>query len=98
MTHGIRTDASPWGMGGVLFDFASGAILGYWADALSEDDLARFGATKGDPAFQTEWELLAVVVSLAIWEKKLSNRKIAVQSDNTATLSTAPTSRAARPS
>ena len=62
----IRTDASPFGMGGILLE-NDGTVLGYWADELQARDLERFGATVGDPAFQSEWEFLAVLISVAVF-------------------------------
>ena len=58
----IRTDASPYGMGGILF--YKGNPQKWWASALTPDDLSLFAATIGDPAFQAEWELLAILTSV----------------------------------
>ena len=84
----LRTDASPFGMGGILFT-PGGTVLGYWADALSEHDLAHFKATKGDPAWQSEWEFLAVVVSFAVFVHFLGKAKVKVQTDNSANIAAA---------
>ena len=70
----------------MCFDFATGTVHGYWADELSDLDVARFGAARGDPAWQTEWEMLAVLISLEVWKAKLVNSKVAIQTDNTATM------------
>ena len=61
----IRTDASPYGMGGILF--YKGNPQKWWASALTPDDLSLFAATIGDPAFQAEWELLAILTSVVAW-------------------------------
>ena len=84
----VRTDASPFGLGGILID-TDGGILGYWADELRSEDLTRFRATIGDPAWQSEWEFLAVLISLEVFGAQLRNNKFKLQVDNTATLSAA---------
>ena len=59
------------------------------ADSLSADDLSRFQAVKGDPAWQAERELLAILMSLCVFRSKLveSTAQIVVQSDSLAALS-----------
>ena len=52
----IRTDASPFGMGGILVD-STNVAQEYWADPVGSLDFDRFKASRGDPAFQAEWEL-----------------------------------------
>ena len=69
----IRTDASPFGMGGVLLS-ARHQPLCYWADALGPLDFERFGAKLGDPAWQAEWEHLAVLTSLHAFRGHLPRR------------------------
>ena len=60
----IQTDASPFGLGGVLS--AGGKLVAYFSEHLSEADFNLFGSTRGDPAFQSEYELLAVLVALRV--------------------------------
>ena len=61
----IATDASPWGFAGVLFkDFAP---IAWYATPLTEYDLRRFRAKRGDPAHNTTWEALALLVAIRIW-------------------------------
>jgi hypothetical protein len=88
-TVAVRTDASPFGMGGILL--VSGKPQRYWACALSAEDLARFGAQVGDPAFQSEWELLAVHMALRIFGPYLNGgwMQVIVQADNTSALQAA---------
>ena len=86
---GLRTDASPFGMGAVLFDFVTGAILAYWADSISDLDIGRFKAVRGAPDWQNEYELLAVVVSLEVFQTQLAGRTFALQADNTAAIQAA---------
>ena len=64
---GLRTDASPFGMGAVLFDFVTGDVHAYWADSISDLDIDKFKAVRGAPDWQNEYELLAVVVSLEVF-------------------------------
>jgi hypothetical protein len=83
----FRTDASPWGLGGVLYAEGSKPIA-YWADELSELDLERFNASLGDPAFQSEWELLAVLISLRVFAPWIrgSKSQLEIQSDSSAAI------------
>ena len=57
----IHTDASPWGLGGVLT--SNGLPVAYFADGVSNDDLVRFDAMKGDPALNTLWETIATLAA-----------------------------------
>ena len=52
-------------MGGILF--YKGKPQKWWASPLTPDDLSLFAATIGDPAFQAEWELLAILTSVVAW-------------------------------
>ena len=61
----IVTDASPWGIGGVLY-FISAAVA-YFSDELHPCDLNRFRARIGEFAFTTVWESLAILVALRLW-------------------------------
>ena len=61
---------------------------GYWADELNESDLNLFGAERGDPAWQSEWELYAVLVSVVVFGDWVKGKKVAIQTDNTATMTT----------
>ena len=84
----LRTDASPYGMGGILLS-PGGSVVGYWADVLSADDCARFNAKIGDPAWQTEWEFLAILITIVVFRVELLNMKFVIQTDNTAAISAA---------
>ena len=61
----IRTDASPFGMGAILFK--KGAPILWMALDLSPDDLAFLNAKIGDPAWQAEWELFAILIVVDAW-------------------------------
>ena len=61
----IVTDASPWGLGGYLVK--NGAIVEYFSDALSADDLERFHYDAGSSDGQQTWESLAALAALRCW-------------------------------
>eukprot|EP00971_Amphidinium_carterae_P280864 5576000-Amphidinium_carterae.1 len=90
--YAIQTDACPAGLGPSL-----GAILYRWhkpcqwlADIIHDVDLVRFGTTKGDPAWQSTWELLALLVDLQVWGPKLqASGTCELQTDSKAALDAA---------
>ena len=61
----ITTDASPWGIGGVLR--RAGHIIDAFAWELDQEVLRKFGARKGDPKHTTLWEGLALLVAFRKW-------------------------------
>ncbi|KAF4715128.1 hypothetical protein FOZ62_020788 [Perkinsus olseni] len=69
----IVVDASTSGIGGVLFwgRGESATPVAYFGDALSKEDLQRFGGTLGSSSFQSCWELMAIVVALKLWQRRL---------------------------
>ena len=69
-----------------MFKYGTGEIIGYWADELNKSDLNLFGAVRGDPAWQSEWELYAVLVSVVVFSDIVKDKKMALQTDNTATM------------
>ena len=82
----IVTDASPWGIGGVLYYL--GQPVGYFLDQLQEEDLRRFQARRGDPAFNTVWEALAILVALRCWGPLFTHTTgVTVRSDSHGSLS-----------
>ena len=86
-SHTISTDASPWGIGGILQE-ASGVVVSYFFDALTGDDASQLQAKIGEPASQTTWELLAVVVALRCWSPRLQHAGVfRLRSDSMAALS-----------
>ena len=84
----IQTDACPAGMGGFLS--IAGQIVAYWSDAISDEDCQLLGATRGDPAFQSEWALLAVWISFDVFAKfitpDLHGSCVMLRTDNTAVI------------
>ena len=58
-------DASPWGMGAVLY--RGGVPIAFFADAISLHDVKRYRHKVGDHRGQQVWESLALLVSLKAW-------------------------------
>eukprot|EP00969_Alexandrium_andersonii_P288144 12738671-Alexandrium_andersonii.AAC.1 len=68
-------------MAGVLQD-ASG-YMSYWFDSLHAEDLERYQGLRGDPAFNTLWGALAVLISLRAWRTLFTHATpVSVSSDN----------------
>ena len=65
----VSTDASPWGIGGVLV--VNGEITSYFADHITELDLRRFNASVGVSDFNTIWEALAILVAVRTWRASI---------------------------
>ena len=86
----IDTDASPYGFDRMVICH-HGSPEANWAESLSDDELSRFGAVEGDPAWPAGWELLAILISLHVFrmESVESRAQIVVQSDSLADLSVA---------
>ena len=77
----MAVDASPWGIGGVLL--VNDVPDKWFADKISKEDLSRFGASLGDPAFNILWEALAILVALRLWRKPNHQcASIEIRSDN----------------
>ena len=87
----IVTDASPWGLGGVLLDRASGEPLEFFSSALTEADERTLGITVGDSSAQAVAEALAVWVAFVTWRTKLASHpaELLLRSDSTAALALA---------
>jgi hypothetical protein len=84
-SYTIRSDASPFGMGAILL--AGNAPVSWCAQAWTDADRALFGAVPGDPAWQAEWELLAILMAVDVWLPLLKDEAAFVgQSDATAAL------------
>eukprot|EP00971_Amphidinium_carterae_P057440 1135677-Amphidinium_carterae.1 len=84
----IRTDACPFGLGGILLHH--GAPHEWYSCPIPQLDRAMFNAVVGDPAFQSAWELLALLLAVWLWEPKLVKASwVALQSDSMAALLTA---------
>jgi len=80
-----RTDASPFGYGAVLFH--GGQPVAWMAEAWTPVDCQLLKAVLGDPAWQAEWELLAVLIAVDTWLPRLhSQTACLVQTDALAAL------------
>ena len=58
---------------------AQGKPTAYWADGLTTWDLVRLKTRRGDPAWQAEWELLAVLFSLIVFRPFLAKQLCRIQ-------------------
>ena len=66
-----------------------GKLVAYFSEHLSEADFNLFGSTRGDPAFQSEYELLAVLVALRVFKDLIASHganMVVIRGDNTAVL------------
>eukprot|EP00435_Cladocopium_sp_Y103_P026794 s2314_g6.t1 len=81
----IITDACPWGIGGVLYQH--GVPKRWFSSPLTSELLQKFKAQVGDPAFNTAWEALALLVALRLWLTKFPRAfTMRVKSDNVGAL------------
>ena len=95
----IQSDACPFGMGAFLM--IGGKMVAYWYDEVSKEDCELFGATLGDPACQSEWELLAVWISLEVFSEFFTDdsagMQVMLRSDNTSAIQASMEYRASSP-
>jgi hypothetical protein len=77
-------DASPWGIGGVLL--SGGTPVAWFADTITDLDLSRFNAKRGESAWNTLWEAIALLVALRLWLATRQSAEITVRSDSLAAL------------
>ena len=83
----IITDACPWGIGGVLYQ--NGYPIRWFSSPLTKELLEKFRAAVGDPAHNTLWEAVALLVGLRLWLPKANKRvAVRVKSDNIGALRT----------
>lgn len=73
----LQTDACPTGMGG--FIMMGNDYVAYWSSPVLEEDLQLMGSSPGDPSFQSEWETLAVWISLEAFKEWLLDENHPVQ-------------------
>ena len=84
----ISVDASPWGLRGILHQ--NERIVGWFADIIQDNDLRVLHAEKANPAFQTTWEALAILVAVRLWLKSNHDGiRVRVRSDSLSALSAA---------
>jgi hypothetical protein len=84
-------------MGGMLG--INGVWMAYWADEIRAEDLTKFKADYGSPAWQSEWELLAILASLKVFAHMLQGGlvRVVIESDSTSALQASMTLRAHSP-
>ena len=70
----VRTGAFHWGMAGILY--LTGVPHCWWAQEIDENDVERMAAIHRDSAWQSLWELPAVVVSVDLWRLLLATRAV----------------------
>ena len=58
-------DASPWGIGGVLY--SNGDPISWFADRITQMDTQLLRANSGESKHLTIWEALAILVGLRLW-------------------------------
>ena len=83
----IVTDASPWGIGGLLA--MNDTPVEYFCDGLSGFDLELADADRGSPDGQQVWEALALLVALRLWRSRWLKRGVCLRlgSDSVSALS-----------
>ena len=91
----VSVDASPWGIGGLLT--VNTVPQAWFSDELHEEDLKMFEAERGESAFTTIWELLAVVVAIKLWAADKIGLAVAVRSDSLSALQVLARNRARAP-
>jgi len=69
----VVTDASPWGLGAGLFKDGN-TMLKCAALEISADTARELGASLGDAASQTIFELLAILWALQLWRRFFQDR------------------------
>jgi hypothetical protein len=81
----VRTDASPFGMGGILY--RHGLPFAWCAVEWDDTDRGVLKAEAGSAAWQAEWELLALLIAIDTWLPRLRCEPVClVQTDATAAL------------
>ena len=82
----ITTDASPWGYGG--FVAIKGVVIGWFSEAVSAEDIQRFGIVVGEAKFQALLENLALLIAVRLWSHLWVSERLAVclRSDSSAAL------------
>jgi len=79
-----HTDASLWGAGGALF--LKGVPVEFWETAWTEEDAKELGYELYDPAGQTAWEYLCILLTLILWAPRFKAEGLALLGDNLAAL------------
>lgn len=83
----ITTDASPWGIGGVLK--INDKAVECFSSPIPQGVLEKFKAQTGNSKFNTLWEGLALLVAFRLWLQKLEyGAQVRARSDNMGVLYT----------
>ena len=87
-TLGVIVDASPWGLGGVLFHVGTLRPLEWFASALTPEEGALLGVPAGDSRIQQVAEALALLVALHAWGRffRAAQGRVLARSDSTVAL------------
>ena len=82
----FTVDASPYGIGGVLY--VRGLPEAFFYDKLHDEDEALLNTERGTADGQQMWECLSILVALRIWWTYWAERKavVTIRSDNIAAL------------
>ena len=85
----LEIDASPWGYGGVLY--AHGKPISFYADEISEEDVATLKVKIGDHRGQAILEFMALLIAVRLWRHLISVQQwtVTVRSDSMAALGAA---------
>ncbi|KAF4650528.1 hypothetical protein FOL46_000914 [Perkinsus olseni] len=88
LSAAIVVDASTTGYGGILV--LDGKLARWFSEKVSDDDLRKFSASRGNSKFQALWETLAILIALRLWKNRLpSTVGIVCQSDSRSALGAA---------
>ena len=83
----VVTDASPWGMGGILYEDKK--PVRWFATHLTPELLMKFGASTGDSGFNTLWEAIALLIACRLWlSSTIRGFGVRLRSDNVGALRT----------
>ena len=81
----VTTDASPWGLGGVLR--VGGQLTAAFGCPLSDQLLTKFRARAGDPKYTTLWEAVALLTAFRLWLPQIKFRAhIRIKADSLSSL------------
>ena len=82
----ITTDASPWGYGG--FVMFKTKCVGHFYQAITAEDIKRFGIVVGEAKYQALVENLALLIAVRLWACFWSGQRLAIglRSDSMAAL------------
>lgn len=84
-TMEVVTDASPWGMGGILYE--NKKPVRWFATHLTPELLMKFGASTADSGFNTLWEAVALLIACRLWlGRTIRGFGVRLRSDNVGAL------------